>query len=52
MISFVKYIVPLFTNVQTIFTLVDISNYEFCEIKKSKFEVSKVHISMLQRYRD
>ena len=26
----------------------DISNYKFCEIKESKFEISKVHTTRLQ----
>ena len=29
----------------------DISNYKLCEIKESKFEISKVYTIRLQRYR-
>ncbi len=30
----------------------DISNFELCEIKLSKFEISKVYALRLQRYTD
>ena len=30
----------------------DISNYKFCKIKQSKFEISSVYIIWLQSYRD
>ena len=30
----------------------DISNYEFCQIKQPKFEISRVYTIMLPRYKD
>ena len=34
------------------FMTFDISNYEFCQIKEPKFEISKVYTIRLQIYRD
>jgi len=44
------FIIPL--SCHTMSSTLDISNFELCEIKLSKFEISKVYALRLQRYTD